>query len=269
MDRITRIVQNIRALPVVRTIDRRRYDRVFARHTSAVLFRGVYRSFAEAEADLPATKPHGCDNAPAATMYGGVEQPARLIDYPAIHWLGELVGPSRNLLDYGGHVGVRYYCYSKYLHFPPDFTWRVWDTPAAMAQGRKIAAENGIEGLTFVDDLTDPGPIDLFFASGSLQFFEEALPDTLERIGLRPRHILINGFPLHEKHEFVTVVNQGSSFCTYQVYRKNSFLERMRSAGYELLDEWQDSPAKRCHIPHHDEYNGTVYHGFVFRAVDS
>lgn len=264
MDRIERTVRRLRALPGLRQLDRRRYRKIFARHTQANLFSGVYATFAEARRDFPPTKPAGYDHQGAAKMYGGPAQAVRLVDYPVIFWLSTLIGDHDGLFDYGGHIGLRYYAYSRYLRLPPGFTWTVWDVPAVTAEGRRLAAENHAEGLVFSDDLaTAAAAAEIFFASGSLQYFEEPFPDTLVRLGIRPRHILINGFPLHEKHEFVTINNMTTAYCTYKVFHKRTFLERMAADGYLLRDIWQNSPDKRCHIPFHPEYDGAVYTGML------
>ncbi len=255
----------MRALPGLRQLDRLRYRRIFAHNTTANLFSGVYATFDEARRHIPDTKPAGYDHEPAATMYGGPAQKIRLVDYPVIFWLGRLIdGGGRRLFDYGGHIGLRFYAYSPYLQLPPGFTWTVWDVPAVTRQGRQVALEHGISGLEFTDEVGQAAAADIFFASGSLQYFEEPLTDTLQRLGLRPRHILINGFPLHEKYEFVTINNMTTAFCTYKVFHKQTFLDRMGRNGYCLRDIWQNSPDKNCRIPFHEDHDGAVYHGMYY-----
>jgi hypothetical protein len=70
---------------------RRQFDKQFASHVEGGfggnLYRGVFQTFAEAQASAPQGKPLGYDNPAAADLY--LERTRRIYpsDYPVVYWL--------------------------------------------------------------------------------------------------------------------------------------------------------------------------------------
>ena len=122
-------------LPPLGQLRRQRAEAAFANNTDANLFRGVYPSFDAAQASAPPTRPLGYDNADAAGMY--LERIKRIYpsDYPVIFWLQKLFAQAQSsVFDLGGHIGIGYYGYQRYLDYPPGLRWTVSDVPAVMAR---------------------------------------------------------------------------------------------------------------------------------------
>lgn len=243
-----------------------RYERRFAYAEQANLFRGIFESFTDAELSAPHTKPLGYDHPAPAAMY---EERTKLIfpsDYPILFWLQRLMsaGQCTTLFDFGGHIGVGYYSYRRYLTYPRALRWQVCDVPAVVERGREWARDHDNLGqLSFTDAMEEASGKDLFFASGSLQYLPQGLGDMLAELAQPPRHLLINLLPLHLRESYFTLQNIGTAFCPYHVSSEQRFMHEITSLGYRLVDRWVNLE-KACSIPFHPEYSLDRYHGFYF-----
>ena len=243
-----------------------RYERHFARAEQVNLFRGVYESFTEAECSAPHTKPLGYDHPAPAAMY---EERTRLIfpsDYPMLFWLQCLLatGQCSSLFDLGGHIGVGYYAYQRYLHYPQHLRWLVCDVPAVVARGREWAGTHDKLGqLSFTESLEDASGVDLFFASGSLQYLPQEFGEVLAGLAQPPQHLLINLLPLHLRESYFTLQNIGTAFCPFRISAEQRFVHQVTGLGYRLVDRWTNLE-KACPIPFHPEHSLDRYHGFYF-----
>jgi putative methyltransferase (TIGR04325 family) len=141
------------------------YNRKFINNQDDNLFRGIYSSFPEAEQHIPGTRPAGYDNADSAKMYKNWIGQIREHDYPVIYWLDKIKTEIDSLFDYGGHIGFLYYGYIRYLNFSEQFKWWVYDVPAVVNEGRKIAQQQGKTQLHFCDDVNPAGKVDEFKSS--------------------------------------------------------------------------------------------------------
>jgi putative methyltransferase (TIGR04325 family) len=89
-------------------------------------------------------------------------------DYPVLFWLTKLLRPGMRIFDFGGHVGVAYHCFSKYLDYPPDLEWTVCDVPAVIAEGAAIAKQRSTPGkISFTSRFEDAEGCDLLLAAGT------------------------------------------------------------------------------------------------------
>lgn len=263
-----RLVDRLSQWPPIERALRRRYESDFAANLDRNLFRGVFASFEEAENSAPAGRPLGYDNPGSAAMY--VERTRRVYptDYPVLFWLQQLLAMGcKRLFDLGGHIGVSYYAYRRYLEYPAGLRWCVHDVPAVMAQGRRLAADKDPDQrLAFADRFEDSDGFDLLVAQGSIQYLPDTLAGRLARLASPPRHILLNLTPLHERHSFFTLQSIGTAFCPYRITAVGEFLSGYRSLGYEIVDTW-DNPDKQCTIPFHPDRSLDRYHGFLFRRT--
>ena len=259
------VLDFIRTFPGILQWRKNKYKKKFSLNDNHNLFYGVYKSFNDARTHIPSTKPVGYNHKAAANMYSNLVERIRLVDYPVIFWMNEIIDENSVVFDFGGHIGIRFYSYSKYISFPEKFQWYVYDLPSIIKEGKKIAAEKGEERILFTDKINLSGKENIFFASGSLQYFEEPVYSIINKNNLSPKHVIINGFPLHEKHEFVTINNMGTAYCPYKIYNKDKFIKKMIENGYELVDIWNNTARdKNCHIPFNDDYNGSIYYGLYF-----
>jgi putative methyltransferase (TIGR04325 family) len=259
-------VDLIGALPGVAGALRLRHERRFAANRSSNLFRGVYGSFDEALASAPPGRPTGYDDPGPASMYAHRLDIVEPRDYPVMFWLQRLLDAgARRVLDLGGHVGVKYYAYGRYLALPPHLRWQVMDVAAVVARGRELAAERDpSRRLEFTERFEDADGADVLLALGSLQYLPWTLADGL--VGLRspPPAVIVNGLPLHATRSFFTLQSIGTSFCPYRIQAEPEFLASLERVGYSVEDRWEN-PEKSCEIPFHPEESLDRYHGFLLR----
>ncbi len=246
---------------------KRRHDRRFEANRDQNLFRRVFDSFEEAARSAPPTRPLGYDNPDSAAMY--LDRTRRLYptDYPMLFWLSTLFAQgATRVFDLGGHIGVSYYAYRKVLAYPAGLRWCVHDVPAVMAQGRRFAAERDREArLDFADDFGVASGYDILASQGAIQYLPDAIWDRLARLDRPPAHVLLNLIPVHEREGCWTLQSIGTAYCPYRIFAAGDLLRGFESAGYSLVDTWEN-PDKRCSIPFHPERSVDRYHGFHFRC---
>ena len=129
----------------------------------------------------------------------------RLSDYAVIFHLKCLRDEIGSVLDIGGSAGNLFYCYDKYLHYGPDFSWIVNDVPQNNAAGRRIANERGEPRLRFVDDLAECRRVDAVLISGALHYFDVLPPELMSNLNPPPRHVFINRTPVIDGQSAITV----------------------------------------------------------------
>jgi putative methyltransferase (TIGR04325 family) len=230
------------------------------------MFRGVFASFADAERSAPTVKALGYDNSDSAKLYDDLTKRIAAYDYPVLHWMGRLFeGGATRVFDLGGHVGVAYYSYRRYLRYPENLEWKVYDLPAVVEEGRKRAKEQDSFGaLKFTVDFRDASDTDVLFASGSLQYLPTRLGALLKTLSTLPSHIIVNQLPVHPHKSYFTLNSIGTAFCPYQIFAEGAFLDELTQAGYECRDRWEN-PGKRCEIPYPRGYSIDGYAGYYFQ----
>jgi putative methyltransferase (TIGR04325 family) len=226
-------------------------------------FRGVYPSMEAARAAAPRARTFGYDNQQAAEMYRECLQP-RWGDYALIYWLGRVIGPGSKLLDIGGNIGLIFYAFEKYVSYPPDFKWVVYDLPASIEAGKKFMAERPRPNLAFTARLEDCPHPDIILASGAMQYIDWELADFLATLSPRPKNILINKLPAYQGPSFVTLQDIGPSIVAYRVFNGPAFIQSMVALGYELIDRW-DITELHCNIPLHPSRTVSGYSGMYFQ----
>lgn len=260
-------VHRMRKLPGVRGWQEARYAREFARHASLEknLYRGVFDTYAEALASVPAARPTGYDNTPSADLYRERTRRIYINDYPVMFWLRQLFDEGHTtVFDIGGHIGVAYYAYQRFLSFPKAVRWTVYDVPAVNAAGKTWATEHDTLGrLHFADRYDGAADADVFFAAGSLQYLEESLLEVLHNLARTPDHLLLNSVPIHPSASYFTVQNMGTACCPYRITAERAFLDGLKAMGYVLRDRWEN-PHRACQIPFHPERSLDRYFGFYF-----
>ncbi|UPG94296.1 TIGR04325 family methyltransferase [Luteibacter aegosomatissinici] len=254
-------------IPFVRRWQDAWYERRFLAHVAPThhIYRGVYASFDEAKASIPAGRTAGYDNAGAADMYRDRTRRVFINDYPMIYWLERFFGQgARSVFDLGGHIGIAYYAYQRYLEYPDGVAWTVQDVPAVNAAGRAWAdTHDARRTLAFVPSISEALGADILFAAGSLQYLEYTLVDAVEALPRRPRFLLLNSVPVHGTTTYFTVQNMGVTCCPYRVTSERDFLGSLTDAGYTLLDRWEN-PHRHCTVPFHPELSLDRYFGFAF-----
>lgn len=259
------------------------------RHLSAPLYRdyfrkpcrrgnlyfGVYRSYEDAleqarqlsSEQLPST--YDVDG--ATTKYLDQIESLRPCDYPALFWVDRILRDGgRRVFDLGGHLGLAYYSYHRYISYPAGLVWRVHDLPRVMAAGKTLAGKLDPAGsLQFCETPNGGDGFDLLISSGALQYLEYRLPELIDRLDRPPRHVLFNLTPLHPDKSFFTLQNLGIAICPYRVESQARLIDDMKARGYGLRDHWILGE-RQLRIPFEPGYEVGSYHGCYFeRTVSS
>lgn len=253
------LYDTFKQLPPVELLRRRRFENEF-RESHDNLFRGDYENFAEATRHIPDTKPVGYDNPEPAMMYREVMSSLRSYDYPVLYWLNRTGYEPRTILDYGGHVGVLYYGINRLQPLPEGTRWIVFDVPTVVETGAELAREKDAVQLEFTATLENLDDIDVFLASGSLQYVEKSLVEVLGELGKKPKHMILNMIPLHPLRQFITINAMDVVYCPYKISHLDAFLTDMSESGYRVRDQWVNDN-KQCHIPFVPEAVGIQYYG--------
>jgi len=199
-------------------------------------------------------------------MYRDSLQP-RWGDYALIYWLSRIIDTGSTLLDIGGNIGLVFYAFEKYLSYPPDFKWVVYDLPASIQAGREFVKDRPRPNLQFAARLDDCPHPDIVLASGALQYLDYSLADFLATLSPRPQHVLINKLPAYEGRPFVTLQDIGPSICAYRIFNCEEFIAGIRASGYDLVDRWSIGEL-HCAIPFHPSRTVNGYSGMYFKLAE-
>ncbi len=224
--------------------------------------RGVYASFEEARANAPKGVPLGYDHDEIALGYK--DQKFLSSDYPAAFWLREALQDGPTVLDLGGSVGISFYAWERYFAYPENLRWVVCEVPSVVNAGQKIAREQKEERLHFTSQIEQADGCNCLLASGSLQYLETSIADSLQRLTRPPRHLIINRVPLHSRHGCITLQNIRWAVSPYRVFQRDAFIAECESLGYNVVDAWT-VPDHNCWIPFYPEFSVATYSGLYFR----
>ena len=254
-------------ISLVRRWQESHYESRFLAHTTPThhIYRGVYKSFAEAQASIPAGRTAGYDNTGAADLYRERTRIIYLNDYPMIYWLGRFFDQGgRSVFDLGGHIGIAYYSYQKHLEYPEGLRWTVQDVPAVNAAGEAWAMEHDpARRLSFASTVAAASGTHILFAAGSLQYLEYTLAEAISAMPVRPRFLLLNSVPIHTRESYFTVQNMGVTCCPYRVLGEREFMGGLASLGYKLRDRWENTQ-RHCTVPFYPDLSLDRYFGFAF-----
>jgi putative methyltransferase (TIGR04325 family) len=257
-----------KSLPFVNDVREREYARRFVRPDHHGWFFGKFSSFSEANANAPSGMKPGLDRYDYAKIFDERLERVYAYDYPPMFWLAPLLAEGKSVFDLGGHIGVTWYGYKKYLPVE-KCRWRVCDLPEVVRRGREVAQQRGAATLEFTSDAQEADGFDIFFAAGSLQYVERPeLAELLKGLKAPPRHLLLNKLPLQDGPRFVTLQNAQVALAPQYVFNDRDFIGSLTALGYELVDRWED-PVHSCRIPFHDEQSVPHYAGLYLRRAAS
>ena len=229
-------------------------------------FTGAYSSYQEALAAARNGALAGYDHDEIAPV--AFEQMCRLAawDYPVLFWMRDLVRETGSLVDAGGHMGTKYRAFRSHLPLGEDFRWVVYDLPAIVRAGQKLADKDQLTRLSFVDRMADAGPTPLFLGSGLMQYLDVPLGKLIGEMPEAPKHILLNKVALRKGPTVVTLEQIGRARVPYQIRNEAEFLQHVTGLGYELVDRWA-IPSLSTRIDTHPELGRTESAGFYFRKI--
>ncbi|WP_167284919.1 methyltransferase, TIGR04325 family [Marilutibacter alkalisoli] len=260
-------------LPLLSLLARPLYRRYFRRpYRHGNIYLGVYDQYEEALAAARALTserlPPTYDVEAAGGLYLSQLRRLRTCDYAALFWLEQAIaGGTRRVFDLGGHIGLAYYAFDRYLGLPDDLDWCVLDVPQVMEAGRHHAREHDPkQRLRFATGPADADGCDFLLSTGALQYLDYSLPDLLAGLASPPAHVLFNLSPMHPQRSFFTLQNLGIAICPYRVMGIAELTARMQALGYEVRDRWE-LPERHVRIPFAPEYAIDRYYGFYFQRV--
>lgn len=185
-------------------------------------------------------------------------------DYPVLFHLAPIANRAHSVFDLGGNAGNLFYSYEKRLNFPPDLVWTIYDLPAQIAIGEKIASEHSETRLRFVRNLTSAPAADVFIASGSLHYFPQPLGEILHSLPSLPAHIFVNRSPFSSGDDLITVQDNGTYLVPCQLHSRSKLLQGMEGLGYSLIAQWS-AHELRLWVPAYPDFSPPCYSGFYFR----
>ena len=227
-------------------------------------YRRVFPTLAEAGAVAARYAGPGYDDPEYLDLHLDLAKSARPSDYPVLFHLNRIVGGETTVFDLGGCVGNLFYGYRGYLDRPGELRWTVYDLPATLESGRRIALERGETRLRFTGDLADADGVDVLLVSGALHYFEFTLHGFLESLSRKPRHILINRTPLTDDAPCATVQDANGYIVPCRLINATGLIDDLRSLGYALVDRWT-VPELSVNIPFFPDRSVREYSGFYLR----
>jgi putative methyltransferase (TIGR04325 family) len=266
--RLVNALDRIAQLPGIDQWRRARFDDAFVSGRAVGCCRGVFESYEQAATAAPTTRPIGYDHVEAAGMYHDRLDRVYPSDYPMMLWLQKTFADgARSVLDLGGHIGIGYYAYQRLVSFPDDVAWRVHDVPAVMEAGRREAlTRDPSSRLGFADRFEAASDADVLFTAGCLQYLPQSLAERLAGLERRPRWLLVNLLPLHEKLSYWTVQSIGTAYCPYRIQHARGFFSDLERLGYRLEDTWEN-PDKECWVAFEPARSLDRYHGAALRLT--
>lgn len=267
------IAREMMELPGLRSLSRPLYRRYFRRpYPHGNLYYGVYDSYSQAQQQArlfsSARLPDSYDVEAAGELYRGQLQRLRICDYAAMFWLERaMAGGARKVFDLGGHIGLAYYAFGRYLDLPEDLDWCVHDVERVMAAGQQWAREHDEHGrLRFTADVLEADGSDFLLSSGALQYLDYSLPELLARLRRPPAGVLFNLTPMHPLESYFTLQNLGIAVCPYRISGIPQMLAEMEQLGYVVRDRW-DLPERHLRIPFEPQCAIDRYYGFYFQRT--
>jgi putative methyltransferase (TIGR04325 family) len=256
-------------VPAVNYLARPLLWRRFCRSSVGNHYFGIHSSFEEAAAKIATTtQTAGYDHEGPAQLYRNLIGKHTPCTYPIFYWTSQILARSSNhvdILDYGGHFGIKYYNFVANTPESWDFTWTVYDVPKVVDAGSDFASQRpdlNTRHLDFTKTVHGRHD-DVFFSSGALQYVDSSLAAELQKMSKLPTHVIIGSLPVADR-SFYTIQNIGVTMSPYQIFSRQEVLTSMSQLGYELVDHWQEHN-KSCFIASDRLKSLSYYEGFYFR----
>ncbi|KNZ34089.1 MAG: hypothetical protein AD742_01260 [Methylibium sp. NZG] len=259
-------IERFGQLPGILQWREKRFDRAFAANRLIGTSRGIFDTHAQAARAAPTSRPTGYDDVDSSGLYQDRLKNVFPGDYPMMLWLQRVFNDgARKVFDLGGNIGLAYYAYQRLVDFPDDVSWCVNDVgPIVQAGEREALVRDPQRRLRFTQRFEDASDADVLFTSGCIQYLQHSLADQLAALPRRPRWLLVNLVPLHERWDFWTVQSIGSAFCPYRIQHSKTFFADLDRLGYAEQDRWE-ALDRECWIAFEPERSLDRYHGAAFK----
>jgi putative methyltransferase (TIGR04325 family) len=237
--------------------------RYFNSQAKAPRYRGVFRTFAEAERAIPKGRPEGFNLEAVPDFFIGKQFLFNQQDYPVLLWLTPAMEPGGKVFDLGGGFGQCYYKYREYVPYPEGLQWLVCDVESFLSPAREFAAKRNEKNLSFTTDRSAADGCSIYLTNGALQYIEPDLPEILAGLSSKPRHVLVNRVPMYEGERYYTVQSSSHSFVAHKVINTSQLVHDMEDLGYTMVDQW--SLPRTMHVYFHPECFVPTFRGFYFQ----
>jgi putative methyltransferase (TIGR04325 family) len=240
-----------------------------ARLTAPILnaMLGYQRVFDDLPQAVAAANPYssgGHDAMEAGALHLRLSKSPRPSDYAVFYHIRNLVSGWSKIFDLGGNVGNLFYCYKRYLNFPPSLVWQVYDLPKWTDEGRRFAEEHGEKQLQFTRNWEDASGADLLLVSGALHFFDPPVYHMVAELPEKPIHLLINRSPLIAGPTKAAVQDNDNLRTARVLHNRAELIAAFEAIGYELMDSWQAAELA-FKIIGNPEFSAPSYSGLYFR----
>ena len=215
-------------------------------------FYGFFHSYDEARKHIGLESPSSYEDTDLTEVNLHSFMQTHLFDYPVMLNLLKLGNQIKSVIDFGGHIGVKYYAYESHVTDIHKLHWKVVDVPFCVNRGRKEAAQRGVTNLSFSSDISEAGECDLLLISGALQYVTLSIGELLDSMTRLPRFIIMNKLPVHFGPDCYTIENFGKTKIPYRLFNKNEFNSQLHLRGYINEDAWT-IPSREISIPFHEK----------------
>lgn len=200
---------------------------------------GNFQSRTEATEFLKSSKLTSYNDADVVSINLQHFRKKHLFDWPVICALQQASSKMRlqSLVDFGGHVGAKYYAYRDVISFDPEFKWQIIDVPAVCREGRRNL-EQGDKTLSYSEDVMGIDKCDILFCSGSLQYCDEDLGEIIQMMPEKPKMVIINKVAVSEA-KFYTLEAFGNRRMPYRVFAQRQIDCTRESVGYKKCADWE------------------------------
>jgi putative methyltransferase (TIGR04325 family) len=228
---------------------------------------GYHRVFDSLPEAVAAARPYaegGHEDPEHPKLHMSLADVPRPSDYAALFHMRGLIYHGAKIFDFGGSIGNLFYLYDRYLTLPSDSIWLVFDLPAWVELGRKVATNRGENRLRFTRKWEDAAGAELLIASASLHYFDTPLSQMVSELPEKPSHILINRTPLIDGPTKATVQDGGTHRVGCVLYNRAEFVTALEAIGYEVVDSWKAWELS-LKLVGKLESSALPYSGFFFR----
>jgi putative methyltransferase (TIGR04325 family) len=246
--KIPRIILDI---PILYRIGRFCYGKLFLIRARG-RFHGVFDSLDEAKKCIGPERPCSYGDIDLSGVNIDSFMQIHLFDYPVILNLLMAGNQIKSLIDFGGHIGVKYYAYKRLVPNIHELKWKVVDVPFCVERGRREASQRGAANLSFSSKLLEAGGCDLLLISGALQYVTPSIGELLDSMVCLPRFIIINKLPVHFGPDYYTIENFGKAKIPYRIFNKNKFDSQLLLRAYSKVDTWT-IPSREISIPFYEK----------------
>jgi len=230
----------------------------------ALGFRRKFDSLPEARRAAAAFTTSGHEHPANIARHLEALESLRESDYPVLYYWLQIRPVPRRVLDLGGNVGNLFYAYHRHLHFPCDLKWDIVELPRVRAAGERLAIERKENRIRYIDAIRCVEEVDVFLSSGSLQYFDESLPDLLLQLKQLPSHVFVNRVPVCNGKEICTVQDGWTYLVPCKIQNVDALMSDLARIGYELVENWEANEMRQL-VPLYPESSAFRYSGFYFR----